>query len=121
VNIAFLNSISAWTEQDEFAITKITRSTSTIAPPKSQEWQKRLRDLFARAAPRIDSIAFFNRGKTSLTNAILGSDGLRIGIIPLTSVITTVSYGTKEQVVLKYDKRILIQEVPVDALQEYVT
>ena len=111
-------------EQDKFAIADILRSASKIGPPESYEWQERLRNLFARLAEdqfNLVVVGRFSRGKSSLMNAIVGSNRLPVGIIPLTSVITTVSYGTKEQVVLKYNERILDQEVPIDALPQYVT
>jgi hypothetical protein len=37
-------------------------------------------------------------------NAILGTDRLPTGIVPLTSVITSVGYGTKEQVILQFPR-----------------
>jgi predicted GTPase len=111
-------------EQDKFAIADILRSASIIAPKEERNFQERLRDLFVRLAEdrfNLVVVGRFNRGKTSIMNAIMGSDRLPVGIIPLTSVITTVSYGTTEQVVLKYDGRSLTQDVPIDALPQYVT
>src|ERR1700683_4530305 len=45
----------------------------------------------------------FNRGKSSLMNAILGLDRLPVGVVPLTSVITKVSYGNPERVLIEYE------------------
>jgi GTP-binding protein EngB required for normal cell division len=39
----------------------------------------------------------------------------------LTSVITSVGYGTKEQVILKFREAILTREVPIEALPQYIT
>ena len=67
--------------------------------------QERLQDLLARLAEdRFNLVVAgrFSRGKSSLMNAILGTDRLPTGIVPLTSVITTVSYGTTELVTLTY-------------------
>jgi GTPase Era involved in 16S rRNA processing len=63
----------------------------------------------------------FSRGKSTLMNAILGRDYLPTGIVPLTSVITTVRYGSREQVVLNFDGSGLRREVPLSRLPEYVT
>jgi small GTP-binding protein len=111
-------------EQTKFALAEILRSTSNIAPSKEYEWQERLRDLFARLADdrfNLVVVGRFNRGKTSIMNSIMGSSRLPVGIVPLTSVITTVSYGTTERVVLRFKKSTLISDIPVGALSQYVT
>jgi len=54
-------------------------------------------------------------------NAILGGNHLPTGIVPLTSVITTVRYGSRKQVVLNFTDRSLRREVPLPQLAEYVT
>jgi predicted GTPase len=55
----------------------------------SRSLHDRLQDLFARLAEdRFNLVVAgrFNRGKSSLMNAILGLDRLPTGIVPLTSV-----------------------------------
>jgi GTP-binding protein EngB required for normal cell division len=111
-------------EQHKFAIADVLRSASTIAPREWRDRQDREHDLFARLADdrfNLVCVGRFSRGKTSLMNAILGTDRLPTGIVPLTSVITSVGYGTKEQVVLKYAERILTKEVPINVLPQYIT
>ena len=63
----------------------------------------------------------FSRGKSSLMNAILGMEKLPTGILPLTSVITTVAYGEKERVLLLREGWNMTQEIRLDQLPEYVT
>jgi GTP-binding protein EngB required for normal cell division len=111
-------------EQDKFAIAEILRATSNIAPSEDQGLRERLHDLFVRLAEdrfNLVVVGRFNRGKTSIMNSILGSDRLPVGIVPLTSVITTVSYGTTEQVVLRFNRTHLTSDIPIDALPQYVT
>jgi GTP-binding protein EngB required for normal cell division len=111
-------------EQHKVAIADLLRSAAEIGSSQNHEWQDRLRDLFARLAEdrfNLVVVGRFSRGKTSLMNAILGTDRLPTGIVPLTSVITTVAYGSSERVVLKYDERILTREVPLEELARYVT
>lgn len=84
----------------------------------------RLRDLYARLAEDRFTLAIvgrFSRGKTSLMNAILGMDRLPTGILPLTSVITQVSYGSEEKVVLHYYGTSLFMDIPLDKLADYIT
>jgi GTP-binding protein EngB required for normal cell division len=63
----------------------------------------------------------FSRGKSTLMNALFGMDRLPTGIVPVTSVITSVAYGTNERVVLRYEGSALCREVPLTELAMYVT
>jgi len=63
----------------------------------------------------------FNRGKTSLMNAILGADRLPTGIVPLTSVITRAVYGSTEQVQPDSKRGGLSKVIPIERLPDYVT
>jgi GTP-binding protein EngB required for normal cell division len=111
-------------EQHKFAIAEILRSASTLACRDDRLWHERVQDLFARLAEdrfNLVVVGRFNRGKTSLMNAIMGTGRLPTGILPLTSVITTVGYGSREQAILSYEGRILTPEIPIDDLPRYVT
>jgi small GTP-binding protein len=111
-------------EQSKFAIAEILRSAGAILPDDRTNRGEQLQGLFARLAEdrfNLVVVGRFSRGKTSLMNAILGTDRLPTGIMPLTSVITTVTYGTEELAVLKYESRILTKEIPIAALPQYIT
>jgi small GTP-binding protein len=82
------------------------------------------RRLLARLAEDRFNLAFvgqFSRGKSSLMNAILGAEKLPTGILPLTSVITTVAYGETERVLLQREGWTLPQEIRLEQLPDYVT
>jgi GTP-binding protein EngB required for normal cell division len=111
-------------ERAKFELAELLRSIAALVKDPSREHQERLRELFARLAEdrfNLVVVGRFSRGKTSLMNAILGTGRLPVGIVPLTSVITTVTYGSKEQVVIHYHDHGLTSEVPLEALPEYVT
>ncbi|WP_287787509.1 dynamin family protein [Acidiphilium sp.] len=83
-----------------------------------------LRDLFARLAEDRFNLAVvgrFSRGKTSLMNAILGTDMLPVGVLPITSVITMVSYGSEPKAVLHYQGSSLFMDIPIAELAEHIT
>ncbi len=63
----------------------------------------------------------FSRGKTSLMNAVLGWDRLPTGILPLTSVLTKVRYGTRERVLVCYANSYMPQEISLEQIPDYVT
>jgi GTP-binding protein EngB required for normal cell division len=111
-------------EQSKFAIAEILRSAGALLSHDRTNREEQIQGLFARLAEdrfNLVVVGRFSQGKTSLMNAILGTDQLPTGITPLTSVITTISYGTEELAVLKYERRILTKEIPLETLSQYIT
>jgi len=80
--------------------------------------------LLARLAEDRFNVAVvgrFSRGKTSLMNAVLGTDRLPTGILPLTSVITTVCYGSSERALVYHAPGSFPYEISLDRIADYVT
>jgi GTP-binding protein EngB required for normal cell division len=91
---------------------------------KDAEGAYAFQTLLARLAEDRFNLAVVgpcSRGKSSLMNAILGFEGLPTGILPHTSVITTVTYGPLERVLVRCDGWSLPQEIRLEQLAEYVT
>ncbi|MHB8302363.1 MAG: dynamin family protein [Acidobacteriaceae bacterium] len=110
-------------EQKKFAVAKVIRSAQAI-DTKDGTLRSECRDLLARLAEdrfNLLVVGRFSRGKSTLMNAILGGDHLPTGIVPLTSAITTVRYGSRKQVVLNFSDFGLRSEIPLARLAEYVT
>jgi GTP-binding protein EngB required for normal cell division len=112
-------------EQAKFELAELLQSASLLARPEEDNaLDDRFRDLFVRLAEdRFNLVVAgrFNRGKSSLMNAVLGMDRLPAGIVPLTSVVTTVSYGTQEKATITYQKSRLDTEIALRELPEYIT
>src|SRR5579883_2720100 len=90
----------------------------------AQEEVERCQELVVQLAEDRFNLAVvgqFKRGKSTLMNAVLGSDLLPTGLLPLTSAITTLCYGSKERVVLRRKGWTLEQEAPLAQLAEYIT
>ena len=110
-------------EQEKFGIADIIRSAQAV-DTEDEALQSEGRDILTRLAEDQFNLLFvgrFSRGKSTLMNALLGGDHLPTGIVPLTSVITTVRYGSRQQVVLNFNDRSLRREVPLSQLADYVT
>jgi len=110
-------------EQAKFSMAELIRSAQA-ADTQDQSLLSASRDLLMRLADdrfNLMLVGRFSRGKSTLINAILGAAHLPTGILPLTSVITTVRYGSRTQVVLNFIDRQLRQEIPLARLAEYVT
>jgi GTP-binding protein EngB required for normal cell division len=117
-------------EQVKFDLAEIIRSGQLAAsgreqdPNKKRHHEEPWRDLLTRLAEDRFTVVVagrFNRGKSSLMNAVLGMDRLPTGVIPLTSVITYVRYGTSERVLLDYYGSGLRGEAKLADLPELVT
>jgi hypothetical protein len=103
----------------KFALADLLRAISGLVPPHDAASRAALRALFARLAEDRFEIALagrFSRGKSSLMNAMLGMDRLPTGVVPLTSVITRVTYGSAAKVVLHYRGTSLFSDIPLAAL-----
>lgn len=96
----------------------------TVEQRKDETAAGDCRRILARLAEDRFNLAMvgqFSRGKSSLMNALLGAEKLPTGILPLTSVITTVAYGESERVRLQREGWTLPQEIRLDQLRDYVT
>lgn len=111
-------------ERFKFDLADVLRATAASLPPRSEIRQNEVRDLFARLAEdrfNVVVVGRFSRGKSTLMNAILGMDRLLTGVVPLTSVITTVRYGSDEKVVLFFQNSSLFSDIPLAELGENIT
>ena len=90
----------------------------------AREAAERCQELLVQLAEDRFNLAVlgqFKRGKSTLMNAVLGRDLLPTGLLPLTSAITTLCYGSTERVVLRRQGWTLEQEVPLAQLADYIT
>ncbi|WP_300604098.1 dynamin family protein, partial [Trebonia sp.] len=81
------------------------------------------RELLARLAADRFTLAVagqFSRGKSTLMNALLGGAYLPMGALPMTSVITTVRYGSRPKAMVRRNQAVLPVEVPLAGVSEFV-
>jgi GTP-binding protein EngB required for normal cell division len=111
-------------EESKFELAGVLRTASALLPNDKAESHGRIRELQARLAEdrfNLVVVGRFSRGKSSLMNAVLGHDWLPTGLVPLTSVITTVTYGTKPEVILEYQDRGFKAKIALAALPDNIT
>jgi GTP-binding protein EngB required for normal cell division len=111
-------------DRHKFELAGVLRAAVGLKSEAGGPWRDAVRELFADLAEDRFNIAVvgrFSRGKSSLMNAILGEAWLPTGIAPLTSVVTSLSYGSTPGVELTFVGRSLKQRIDLDALGQYVT
>lgn len=69
---------------------------------------------------RVAVIGGFKRGKSSLVNAIIGTNILPTDVLPMTAAVTRVIYGSERRILIKY-KDGNIQEGTVEELIDFAT
>jgi len=91
---------------------------------KHQALEREISELTRKLAEDrfyLTVVGQFSRGKSTLMNAVLGKDYLPSGIVPVTSAITAVSYGSRERVVLRVAGSNLTSEIRIQELADFVT
>jgi len=79
-----------------------------------------LREKIETNAFNLVVVGQFKRGKTSLINALLGADILPVAVVPLTSIVTIMTYGETLRIKVFFnDGRVT--EIKPESLSEYVT
>jgi Dynamin family len=111
-------------EAIKFELAEIVRALWEPGDAVPNPAQTLARELLARLAEdRFNLVVLgrFSRGKTTLMNALLGTDRLPTGILPVTSVITIVAYGSRERIEILPEGRISGFEIKMNELPDYVT
>ena len=111
-------------QQRRLELADMIRAVLPIARAHGDEQrEQQIRGLLTRLAAgrfQLAVIGQFSRGKTTLMNALLGSAYLPMGALPMTSVVTTVRYGTRARALVRSHARALPVEVPVAEVARFV-
>ncbi len=79
-----------------------------------------LREKIRSNAFNLVVVGQFKRGKTSLINALLGAEILPVAVVPLTSIVTIMTWGEALRIKVYFnDERV--SEIKRESLSEYVT
>ncbi|HTZ63340.1 MAG TPA: dynamin family protein [Solirubrobacteraceae bacterium] len=108
----------------KLALAEPIRELMTIAHERHDDEREATgRELLARLAEDAFQLAVvgqFSRGKSTLMNAILGEAYLPTGALPMTSVLTTVRYGSEPRAWVRRAGSSFPIDVPLDQLVRYV-
>lgn len=79
-----------------------------------------LREKIATNTFNLVVVGQFKRGKTSLINALLGAEILPVAVVPLTSIVTIMTYGEALSIKVYFNDGRATEITP-ESLPEYVT
>lgn len=79
--------------------------------------------LMRLASDRFNLVVLgqFKRGKSSLINALIGRPVLPTAAVPLTSVVTSLRYGSPPSAWIRFERHSLPLQVSIPELVDYVT
>jgi predicted GTPase len=89
-----------------------------------EKGEDQCRELMVKLAEDRFTLAVvgqFKRGKSSLMNAVIGRELLPTGVLPVTSVITSLRFGAREQILISKPETHFLFNALLSALSEYVT
>jgi GTPase SAR1 family protein len=86
--------------------------------PRQQ--REALEEKLACNAFNLVAVGQFKRGKTSVINALIGEELLPTGVVPLTSIVTLLSYGERLAVTVHYEDGRK-EDIARERLREFVT
>ena len=111
-------------QQRRLDMADMIRAVLPVAHAYGDEQREQdIRALLTRLASgrfQLAVIGQFSRGKTTLMNALLGDAYLPMGALPMTSVVTTVRYGTRARALVRSHAAALPVEVPVAEVASFV-
>jgi hypothetical protein len=111
-------------QQRRLELADMIRAVLPVAHAHGDDQRERqIRTLLTRLAAgrfQLAVIGQFSRGKTTLMNALLGGAYLPTGALPMTSVVTSVRYGTRARALIRSHATALPVEVPVAEVARFV-
>jgi len=110
--------------RSKLALAELIQSLMSVAVERrDQDGEVLARDLLARLTEdrfQLAVVGQFSRGKSTLMNAVLGHPYLPTGALPMTSLVTTVRYGSRPRAFVQRAGSPFRIEVSLDELPRFV-
>ena len=99
---------------------KIASSRAGSSSAATSEYLEELRQKLVSEDFYLVVLGLFKRGKSTLINALLQSEVLPVGVVPVTSVITLMKYGREPMANVSFAGGVK-RKIEISELPEYVT
>lgn len=110
---------------NEFQLYEILCTTESVAAqyPAGEEIRARIgqaKEAVSTRRYRIAVVGEFKKGKSSLINALVGSNLLPTDVLPTTAVVNRIVFGESRKIAIHY-KNGTVEQKTVDDLEQYAT
>ncbi|MCR4441742.1 MAG: dynamin family protein [Peptococcaceae bacterium] len=115
--------LSSNIESAEKLLSKLEELRELCGPGDSPVLIKQIEETIERLKEKkfvLVVVGQFKRGKSTLINALLGQELLPSAVVPLTSIVTEVSFGEREQAVIHFQNGSPVV-TEIDDLGNYIT
>lgn len=102
------------------AIDKLQRVSEGLRNAVTGQALSRLVERLRENRFSLAVLGQFKRGKSTLINAVLGENLLPTAVIPLTSIVTVISYGPEPRCLVRFVTG-KVKEIPIEGLELYAT
>jgi GTP-binding protein EngB required for normal cell division len=114
-----------WYDETKMRVARIGQMAMRVCTREGDsDGERAFQEILAALAEDRFNLAVvgpFSRGKSTLMNAILGVDTLPTGVLPHTSVVTTVTYGSRPRAIIRCEGWSFGQEISLAELPDYVS
>jgi len=114
------SSFAEFRERLEGALEEIARVGEARGADTLRRRAEELAKNLAEQRFVVAVVGEFKRGKSTLIDALLGQALLPVGVLPLTSVVTAVTYGQEPRAEIRFANG-RTEEIPPEELHRYVT
>lgn len=110
---------------NDFQIYELLCEMSKLAEQYTdgKEFSEKIRNCADRVSSQLYRAAVigeFKRGKSSMINALLGTEVLPTSVLPMTAVNTRVTYGEEKRIIIRY-KNGVEEEATIEQLIDFAT
>lgn len=119
-----LTALKAYTRRKQEVAEALRTLLDVFRHQGDEAHAQQCRELLVKLAEDRFTLAVlgqFKRGKSSLMNSIIGRDLLPTGVLPLTSVVTILRFGSPERLVVERADSRFPETHPVSSLASLVT
>ncbi len=107
-------------EESLDALRRVAESKAGSSQAATLEYLEELRQKLISEDFYLAVLGLFKRGKSTLINALLQSEVLPVGVVPVTSVITLLKYGDQPRATVSFVNGTT-KEVGITEIPQYIT
>lgn len=114
------DAVQRWNDGGTPGLKTVARLAHEVGRSALAAEAERSIERFAGGRFHVACVGQFKRGKSTLLNALIGEPILPTGVVPVTSVVTVLRFGTKRTARVRFTDGAE-RAIPIDSLAAYVS